>query len=134
MFIKNAAMWTIFFFFCTTHEKTFTTAYLNGDRARSKWPAVPQKNVIYLCVQAVLETGLHTKRGLSEMLVGWHHTVGGGARRLLGDRRQLLSKEMERVCAQGGGSKGGNRASGRRGNSERRGGKKKKKETVRTRS
>lgn len=38
-----------------------------------------QKNYLFMC-SGVLETGLHKKQGLSEMLVGWHHTVGGGAR------------------------------------------------------
>lgn len=112
-----------FFFFPKSMKKIYATAYFNGDRAHSKWPPVPQKNYLFMC-WGLLKTGLHKKRRLSEMLVGRHHTVGGGARWLLGDRQQLLSKEMERVYAQGGGRKGGNCTAGRRGNSERQPGKK----------
>lgn len=44
------------------------------------------------------------------MLAGWHYTVGGSTRWLLGDGQQLLSKETERGAeyVQGAEKKGGN--------------------------
>lgn len=61
--------WLCFLFCFYNPVKKIATAYFIGDRAHSKWPSVPQKNYLFMCT-GVLETGLHKKHGLSEMLGG----------------------------------------------------------------
>lgn len=90
------------FFFTYLNCPLYLTRVLNniGHRLHGKLSA-GTKNMCP-CGQAKWRLVSPRTRGLSEMLAGWHYTVGGSTRRLLGDGQQLLSKETERWYVQGG--------------------------------